>query len=229
MRIPKSDLSKIIKRYEDRYVEHGYAPATLGWDKEKQFIRFDVMLDNLDLKGKKILDVGCGFGDFVFSLEEKTNEFEYLGIDVVPKLIEVATECNAKESVHFLLGDFLEQEFEGNSFDYVVGSGIFNFKMDDLNNYDYIFSVIEKSFEIAQKTVIFNFLSDQVDFQKELTFHSNPSKILSYAFSLSRNVALRNDYMPFEFTIYIHKDDSFAKQDTLFTKYKKEKGISDAF
>lgn len=48
-------------------------------------------------------------------------------------------------------------------------------------------------------------------------------KILEMAYKLSRNIILRNDYMPFEFSIVIFKDDSFSKEDTLFTKYKNSK------
>jgi hypothetical protein len=31
---------------------------------------------------------------------------------------------------------------------------------------------------------------------------------------------LRNDYMPFEFALFMFKDDTFSSEDTLFHRYK---------
>ncbi|GIP19110.1 SAM-dependent methyltransferase [Paenibacillus montaniterrae] len=229
MKISNKDLRSIIERYEDRYSKYGYSPITLGWDKGKQFIRFDILLDYFDLDNRTFLDIGCGFGDLCFYLNQKVSAFQYLGVDIVPKLIEIANERYSNNTTMFLEGDFLNMEFMENSFDYVIGSGIFNFKLQDVDNYEYVYSIMKESFYVARHGVAFNFLSDQVDFHKEITFHSNPLKILEFAYSLSKNVVLRNDYMPFEFTIYIFKDDSFHKADTLFNKYKEEKGIRNVF
>lgn len=66
----------------------------------------------------------------------------------------------------------------------------------------------------------FDFLSDKVDYRHEHTFHSSPEKVLEIAYKYSRNIVLRNDYMPFEFAIIIFKDDGFDKQDTVFHRYK---------
>lgn len=70
-----------------------------------------------------------------------------------------------------------------------------------------------------QGGITFDFLSDKVDYQYEHTFHSSPERILGYVYSKSRNVILRNDYMPFEFSVFIFKDDSFKSEDTVFHRY----------
>jgi hypothetical protein len=60
--------------------------------------------------------------------------------------------------------------------------------------------------ELALKGIAVNFLSDKVDFEHPHTFHSNPGKILEMCYGFSRNIVFKNDYMPFEFTVYIRKD-----------------------
>ena len=38
----------------------------------------------------------------------------------------------------------------------------------------------------------------------------------------SKNVILKNNYAPFEFTLVMFKDDSFDVNDTIFNKYKED-------
>ena len=65
-----------------------------------------------------------------------------------------------------------------------------------------------------------DFLSDKVDYQHEHTFHNAPEAVLAFAYGLTRNIVLRNDYMPFEFSILLLKDDSFDTADAAFNAYK---------
>ena len=51
------------------------------------------------------------------------------------------------------------------------------------------------------------------------TFHFAPDKILSMGYKYTRNVVFRNDCLPFEFAIFLFKDDSFDKETTIFNRY----------
>jgi hypothetical protein len=96
-----------------------------------------------------------------------------------------------------------------------------NHKISENNNYEFIEQVIKKALSITKDGFAFNFLSDKVDFYKcDDTFHSSLEKILAIAYKYSRNIILRNDYMPFEFSLFIFKDDSFHSEDTVFNLYK---------
>jgi len=59
----QNDLKNLIDRYSRRFESFGYDPRTLGWDKGKQMVRFELLTSQIDLRGKRILDIGCGFGD----------------------------------------------------------------------------------------------------------------------------------------------------------------------
>ena len=80
---------------------------------------------------------------------------------------------------------------------------------------------MDKALSICRDGLAFDFLSDKVGYQNSQTFHSGPERILGMAYKHSRNVVLRNDYMPFEFAVFINKDSSFKTEDTIFNHYKR--------
>lgn len=235
MKLSDLDKNTVIERYTGRYRTYGHHPKTLGWDKGKQPLRFSILSDIIEPSPDNfsLLDIGCGFGDLYTYLCNKYpyRRIAYQGIDVVPALVEEGLstppplhEDNKQEirDIQFACADFLQWEVP-QSYDYCFGSGIFNFKLAQGDNYEYIESIINKAFACCNVGVAFDFLSDKVDYQYEDTFHSAPEKILAVAYKLSRNVVLRNDYMPFEFAIQIFKDESFLKEDTIFSRYKRLK------
>ncbi|RXK13599.1 hypothetical protein CP965_07315 [Halarcobacter mediterraneus] len=223
MKMSKEDIEIIQNRYSTRFVKYGYSPKTLGWDKGKQDLRYHILLEDYNLENKSILDIGCGFADANILLKKKVENYTYLGVDIVKELIETATEIYKDDShIDFILGDFLNLNLN-KKFDIVIASGIFNFKLTNEDNYDFINSFMKKAYNLSKEGISFDFLSDKVDFQYKNTFHSSPSKILDMAYQFSKNVSLKNNYMPFEFAITIFKDESFEKKDTIFKRFKNEK------
>jgi len=219
MKLSEKDKDEVKKRYSDRYSEFGYSPKSLGWDKGKQDIRFAILTSQYNFEGKHVLDIGCGFGDLNKTLQTKAKNYKYTGIDMVEPLVKKGIEIFGKEGAEFHVGDFLDPSFKGN-FDYAIASGIFNFKLSHDDNYNFVESVIKKALEVCKDGLAFDFLSDKVDYRKEITFHNSPEKILGIAYKFSRNVVLRNDYMPFEFGLFINKNDSFEASDSVFNSYK---------
>lgn len=221
--MPKTDKETVVKRYSDRYKKFGHSPKSLGWDKGKQNLRYHILFEEFDLENKSILDIGCGFGDANKLIRESTKNYKYLGIDIVEDLIKEANEqYKDNENINFMLEDFLKTNIT-ESYDIVVSSGVFNFKLQEGDNYQFINAFMKKAFDISKEGFCFDFLSDKVDFQYEHTFHSSPSKILDMGYELSRNIMLKNHYMPFEFALIVFKDNNFVKEDTIFTRYKNEK------
>lgn len=75
-----------------------------------------------------VLDVGCGTGDIVLEMAERGHEA--WGIDIVPMAIDQAKakarlRCLSKES-KFVVGDALELERLGRTFDTVIDCGLFH-------------------------------------------------------------------------------------------------------
>ncbi len=62
-KLSQYEVEQIQNRYQKRWFKTGYSPFSLGWGKAKQSLRFQKMFEGFEVKGKSILDIGCGFGD----------------------------------------------------------------------------------------------------------------------------------------------------------------------
>lgn len=211
------DLNPMIDYYNNLYQEHGISPDALGWHKGNQFLRFEQLTFMWNLHKRSILDVGCGFGDFIKFLKKKgIDEFSYIGVDVMPDFIKEARKIYQTENVSFIHDDFINSQ-NIRKVDYAIASGTFNYNMDASNGYDYIYENMKKMFELSNIAISIDFLSDKVDYTYKHNFNSNPAKILDMAYSLSRRVLLNNSIFPFEFSITIYKNDSFNKKNCVYT------------
>lgn len=217
MKLPEQDRRNTVERYTRRFEEHGYSPLTLGWNKGRQPIRFDALTSEYDFSGKAVLDIGCGFGDLLHTLESKFEPVKaYCGVDLVEALVAEARQHWPAH--HFVTGDFLELEFD-QEFDYAVASGVFNHRLKDIDNAAFIELAMARAFALCRDGFAFDFLSDKVDYSLEHTYHASPEQVLSMAYALSRNVVLKNNYMPFEFSVFVFKDDGFDPEQAVFRRY----------
>lgn len=221
--VPQNDLRVLEDLYRSRWQHHGVSPESLGWTKGKQDIRFDVLLSGLVYEEKSFLDVGCGFGDLNRVLQARAERYTYLGLDLMPEFVKEGQRLYGSADVKFALSDFLSTNFE-QSFDYVLASGIFAFELSEMDNYAYIEQMLTKMFAVSSEAVAVDFLSDKVNFRRDRTFYASPSRVLEIALKLTRNVRLRHDYMPFEFSVALFKDDGFEEHDTTFNRYKHARG-----
>ncbi len=223
------DTEKVYDFYNSNFEKYGYSVKSLAWLKGKQNIRFDALTKFWNLNKKfSILDIGCGFGDLnKFFAAKNITKYTYYGIDLVDGMITTANEIyKGRENIKFSCGDFLKDISNEYSFDFIIASGIFNFQMKEIGNYENVEMILNKALDIcnADGAVSFDFQSDKVDYFSEngVSFYNSPEKILSIAYKYSRNVILNNLYMPFEFSLTVFKDDSFTKENLVFSKFENE-------
>jgi len=208
--------AQIVDSYRRLFAAHGYAPQSLGWDKGKQFLRFHQLTSTFELTGASLLDVGCGFGDFVGYLRAlNIEDCAYVGIDLVDEFIAEGEKRFGSPNATFVRSA-LEDYGPTSPFDYVIASGTFNLKLEGVDGYEEIRRSLARMFSLSKVALSADFLSDKVDYGHEHNFRSAPETILKMAYELSRNVVLRNDYFPFEFCLTIYKDDSFSRDTTTF-------------
>ena len=72
-----------------------------------------------------LLDCGCGSGPMISLLYEKDPTKNYTGLDITPKMIEVARSKNL-EGVNWVIGDCENLPFEKDSFDAIICSNSFH-------------------------------------------------------------------------------------------------------
>jgi len=208
-----ADREAYHKRYTERLARFGHDPRTLGWDKGKQRERFDALTHLVPVaRLGSVLDVGCGFGDLLPYLQEKGFAGAYTGIDFVPELIQVGRQAYPDACLE--VADFSTFK-PGESFDLVLASGIFNARLNDEDQRAYIENTLKKMWTHARVAASADFLSSYVDFRRDDLCYTSPETVFAFAKSLTRRVALLHDYMPFEFTLYLFKDDGIAER-TLF-------------
>ena len=72
-----------------------------------------------------LLDCGCGTGPMISLLHEKNSSRHYVGLDLTPKMIEVAQSKNLK-GTEWIVGDCENLPFENESFDVIICTNSFH-------------------------------------------------------------------------------------------------------
>lgn len=210
------ERAETIARYSSRLATFGPTEKALGWgDKGRSRIRYEILLSRWSVQGATVLDFGCGFGDlFAYINAKGLKEFRYVGVDINPELLAVAR--RRYPNATFLLDDEVPVDAE---FDYVFSSGVFNYRLEDSRSF--ITCTLDRFDRWARKGYCANFLSNRVEYELAHTYHADPCDILSMAYAHSNNVVLRNDYMPYEFTIFVTKDVPVDKRLTVYEEFVK--------
>ncbi len=176
----------------------------VGWgSKLSQEKRFRVLTEIGITDRNSVLDIGCGLGAYVNYFENLKINLKYTGLDINPKMIEGAKKKYPK--IEFILGDVfsIKDKINDRSFDYIILSGALNLRAD--NQFKKIERTMFELFKIAKKGIALNFLSMFAENILANEYYCNPVDILKIAFTISRKVTLRHEYMPHDFTVYLLK------------------------
>ena len=76
----------IIENYRKLFLKHGSGPEVGQLSPEGQQFRFEKLIQIGDLRGCRVLDLGCGLGDLYPFLLKRFDKIDYTGIDIVPEL-----------------------------------------------------------------------------------------------------------------------------------------------
>ena len=74
----------------------------------------------------KILDVGCGTGEFISNLGPQFKEAEFYGVDLSSDMIKIAKSKLERNGVSLKVGDVENLPYEDNSFDIITCSHSFH-------------------------------------------------------------------------------------------------------
>lgn len=217
----------VLKRYNDRLSLYGYSPKSLGWVKGRQTVRFKVLSEIGEIDKTRVLDIGCGFGDLYHFFRKLGKNVDYTGYDINPNFIEIAKK--RYPDADFVVGNILEEKIRG-TYDWVLASGVFEFKYPGM--IEFVKKFLTTMFGVAKRGIAADFMTSYVDYRggKE-GFYASPEQIFKLGKGMSKRVALRHDYMPYEFCIYIYKDAQINKRNVFasFDKQIKQKFGTDEF
>ncbi len=219
----KEEIQKTIDRYNQRLKEHGISEKALGWgDKGRSRLRFEILCSVWDFQDKVILDYGCGFGDlYQYIKETHAGNFKYIGIDLNENIIEIAKSRQYENAEFYVVSEqpHLLLDKLNTKIDYILSSGIFNYKL--ANNSEFIKNTFTLFNKYSAKGFASNFLSDKVDFKSESNHHSNPAEIVDLCYQYSNNIVLKNNYMPYEFTVFVSKGEPINKDFNVYENFLK--------
>jgi len=188
----KHFYEKAIKRY-------GCTARGLNWNsKTSQQTRFEVIYELLANRVTmcKIVDAGCGFGDFYLFLKQKgALPRAYLGYDTLDEALFVA---HQRTKQRFIKCDILNDELE--EADFYIASG----SMNILNRFEtHLF--IHRCFEASRKGFVFNLLKGE-DTSKHFNYWQ-VEELLEHLKTYGCEVVVKEGYMDGDFTVLLKKGD----------------------
>ena len=194
-----SDDLKQVRDYWDQKARSAADDcARIESGRKGQRLRFESFLRAHDLRGRSILDIGCGVGDFFGRLRDHAVEADYVGIDVSPEMVGRARE--RFPNGRFEVGEAGTME---RRFDYTVAFAIHNVKVD--RGRDILERSLRRQFEICDVAAHISLLTDRYrDFDPHIQSW-RAEEILTLALSITPYAALRHDYLPNDFSVTLYR------------------------
>jgi SAM-dependent methyltransferase len=212
------DKRKIIERYETRQRELGVGPAALGEPKQRQFFFFSMLLDVPEFaRCTSILDLGCGYGDLHAWLQRIGWQGRYVGIDIVPALVEEGRKRHPKADlrVHDLQLDDL-----GETFDWVMSAGALGSTTEGVDYYEHLADVLGTAWRHCRVGLSFDLFSPLAEYRNPLHQHVDLHKLIAVVSAITGRFTLRHDYMPFAFATYLYKENAIDRSLSIFDAWR---------
>jgi ubiquinone/menaquinone biosynthesis C-methylase UbiE len=196
-------FDEIQSFYNSKYQEFGSGVKSVGWSTvESQRIRYQTLLNGENLRGKSVLDLGCGLGALIPLIREQVDDdFQYIGVEVSSNFVSYCRENFPQKNIEFFEGNFLELSLP--EVDFVIASGVFTLKVPGM--VEYAEQCLGKMYRLSRTACAVNFLSTQADFELAKNLHYDPKMILELALQLTQNVTLIHGTPNFEFSVILRK------------------------
>jgi SAM-dependent methyltransferase len=201
-------IEKNIELYEEKNKTYGRGILqSLAWSRiETQTRRFKKFIELFDFKGKSVLDVGCGYGDFYsFLLSNEMKPKAYIGCELMSEHCAVVREKLPGDCL-IIEGDFLKNSFP--KVDISVLSGTLNVEFD--NWLEISRNITDKMWEFSSEGIAFNMQSShglRGEYKEKVLSARNidPGYWCAYAHSKACKYGLYHDYMHYDYTIGMWK------------------------
>lgn len=194
-----------IAAYYDRLVDrYGHDPRAVDASSDESLrVRYSVLSEVGDMTGKRVLEVGCGFGDLGVFLGERYERVSYHGIDISPRMIEEGRRVNPALKLDVGTVPGLPASA---TYDYVVAQGIFYLLRDEPAAR--MRQLLEQMFALASAAVAVTTLSAWGARQDPDEYRLEPEAALALGHTLTSSVVLRHDYHPGDLALYLYRRGS---------------------
>ena len=197
----KINQDKIANYYDGLVDKYGYDPRACDASAAKSLeVRYKALSEVADLTGKSVLEVGCGFGDLGFYLQQKYTGVRYLGIDVSHRMIEEGRKVHPNLSLR--VQNVLDLK-KAEGFDVVLAQGIFYLLGDNAETK--MHTLVEKMFSLSREALAFCAISAWTLNKRNDEFYVDPLALLDWCRKLTTYILLRHDYLPHDVALYLYK------------------------
>ena len=196
--------------YEDKVRRFGYDHRGLGYrSRSAQEKRFEALLALGDFHERRVLDVGCGFGDFLDFLRERGIDPIYTGIDICEPMVSRCRERFPDADAAFLVADVLQHE-PVHPYDFVIASGIFG--LESPGTRERIAPTLQRLFCWSREGCAANFLSQVSPRHAEARVYVDPCEVLHLGLQLTPAARLDHSYLPNDFTLFLYPQPPWAEE-----------------
>jgi len=200
----KAVVAKSNAIYSAQANTHGEDSRAVLCDRQTRLIqRFVEIAKLIDLDGKnrRILEVGCGHGELYKFLAANGYRGSYVGTDINPELLAVAKK--RFKSIDVREVDIIEKDL-GESFDYVIVSGVFNIECGQ--TVAWVQHFLERLYAHCDEALVFNAVSTHVNFRDPRMFYLDPCETLQFCITkLSRRVTLTHHNLSYNYTVAVYR------------------------
>lgn len=202
-------LLVIAGAYSYRLRERGPSAGGVFWkNADGQILRYDVLLGILDARddqgGVSINDLGCGYGVLFDLIKDQhfMREGRFYGYDICPDMVEEARRLHPDPRAHFSIAATPTREA-----DYSFVSGTYNMCIEAERGAwsDYIFESLAMLWNKSRRGIAFNMLDARTRVHIDDLYYADRADFLDFAYTLSDNVTIIDDYPLDEWTIFVRK------------------------
>lgn len=199
-------LERVARYYGGKLAAHGTTARGVDWNGEAGHVRRHQQFLRLlgDEKQTSVLDLGCGYGDFLTFLRERGYSGRFAGYDISAEMIAAACRLHGEaEDRAWRVGAEPDE-----SADFAIASGIFNVKGDVPAREwsDYVHRTIDVLARAGRRGFAFNVLTMSSDpaLRRPDLYYADPAEVLAHCIGrFGKSVALLQDYDLWEFTMIV--------------------------
>jgi SAM-dependent methyltransferase len=179
---------------------------------EAQELRFAVLVDNVPLDGRTLLDVGCGLGDLWAYLKGCGISADYCGVDLLEEMAAAAGSRNP--DARFVCGDIFNININmdrdaavfapDERFDVVFCSGMLNLELG--NNTEFLPAALARMLKLSREHMVVNLLHARNEMRYPHCTYYDPDEVIKILEQMPCKVRLIDDYLPNDFTVICSVD-----------------------
>jgi SAM-dependent methyltransferase len=189
---------QIVEFHEGLVRERGEGWGAFWGSPASQRDRYAIFFRELPLSDRAVLEVGCGFGDFLHvAREQGAMPRRYLGVDLSATIIAAARRSHPQAD--FAILDILTAEppFQP---DFVIASGIMAVDVPDYESY--VLAILRRFYALSRCGFALNFLSTCSEKPDGRSRYVDPAWLLSlFQRSIDWRCRLLHDYRSNDFTL----------------------------